>query len=116
MLLFFFLRSHSQTFCFVSAGAGRTGAYIAIDKLTDKLQNVNSIDPAKEVMTMRENRKDMVQNAVGSFQSIFSQRYLYSSAVCSTSFSFLQKGVLYWNIKLAHLNVILTTGNCKCRP
>ena len=48
-----------------SAGVGRTGAYIAIDLLTDKLQDVRSIDPVKEVMTMRENRKDMVQNAVG---------------------------------------------------
>ena len=49
----------------LSAGAGRTGAYIAIDLLTDKLQDVRSIDPVKEVMTMRENRKDMLQNAVG---------------------------------------------------
>ena len=54
---------------FISAGAGRTGAYIAIDLLTDMLQDVHSIDPVKEVMTMRENRKDMVQNEV-SFLSV----------------------------------------------
>jgi len=32
--------------------------------LTDKLEDEGKIDPVKEILTMREHRTDMVQNAV----------------------------------------------------
>ena len=47
-----------------SAGAGRTGAYIAIDYLTQQLQEEAKVNVMKLILTMREYRKDMVQNVV----------------------------------------------------
>ena len=49
---------------FGSDGAGRTGAYIAIDYLTQQLQEEAKVDVVKLILRMRESRKDMVQNVV----------------------------------------------------
>ena len=50
-----------------SAGAGRTGTYIAYDNLVEELQATRKVDVKKAVLKMRENRKDMVQNKVCLF-------------------------------------------------
>ena len=47
-----------------SAGAGRTGTYIAIDNLIKTLKTTKHIDAFNEVIKMRRNRKDMVRNVV----------------------------------------------------
>ena len=60
---------------FDSAGAGRTGAYIAIDYLTQQLQEEAKVDVMKLILKMRESRKDMVQNAVGIWLGKSQQAY-----------------------------------------
>ena len=47
-----------------SAGAGRTGTYIAIDNLTEEIGDTGRVDVINAVMKMRRNRKDMIQNTV----------------------------------------------------
>jgi len=47
-----------------SAGAGRSGTYMAFDNLFNEMKETKKIDPMKAVLKMRENRKDMVQNEV----------------------------------------------------
>jgi len=59
-----------------SAGAGRTGTYIAIDNLTEEFNKAGKVDVVETVMKLRRNRKDMVQNAVRIFD-------------CNLSFSLL---------------------------
>ena len=47
-----------------SAGAGRTGTYIAIDNLINEINQTEHIDVFNAVLNMRRNRKDMVQTLV----------------------------------------------------
>ena len=49
-----------------SAGAGRTGTYIAIDNLTEEISETGKVDVINAVMKMRRNRKDMIQTAVNN--------------------------------------------------
>ena len=52
-------------FCF-STGAGRTGSYIAIDCAIKELEDKGNVDLKRQILQMREARKDMVQNVVSS--------------------------------------------------
>ena len=45
---------------------GRTGSYIAIDCATEELKDKRNVDVKKQILQMREARKDMVQNVVSS--------------------------------------------------
>ena len=49
-----------------SAGVGRTGVFLAIDKILDKLEKglIDSIDVFGEVCAMRKRRMFMVQTMV----------------------------------------------------
>jgi len=58
-------------FIFCSAGAGRSGTFIAFENLMQELRETNKMDPMKAVLKMRENRKDMVQNEVRFLQQLF---------------------------------------------
>ena len=49
-----------------SAGAGRTGTYIAIDNLTEEISETGKVDIVNAVLKMRRNRKDMIQNKVST--------------------------------------------------
>jgi len=51
-----------------SAGAGRSGTYIAFDNLLHEKKETKKIDAMKAVLKMRENRQDMVQNEVSLIQ------------------------------------------------
>jgi len=51
-------------YCQKSAGAGRTGTYIAADYLFEQFDATGNVDVKKSVLKMRENRMDMVQNLV----------------------------------------------------
>jgi protein tyrosine phosphatase len=49
-----------------SAGVGRTGVFLAVDTILDKLENgvINSIDVFGQVCAMRERRMNMIQTLV----------------------------------------------------
>jgi len=47
-----------------SAGAGRTGTFIAMDYLCDQLDAEGQCDVVSFIIKMRENRTDMVQSWV----------------------------------------------------
>ena len=47
-----------------SAGAGRTGTYIAIDNLIEEFHENEKVEIFNAVMKMRKNRKDMIQSSV----------------------------------------------------
>ena len=53
---------------FFRAGVGRTGVFVAIDTIVDKLERgiINSIDVFGQVCAMRERRMNMVQTLVGT--------------------------------------------------
>lgn len=57
---------------FNSAGVGRTGVFLAIDTILDKLEKgvINSIDVFGQVSAMRERRMNMVQTMVRFFFSL----------------------------------------------
>jgi len=50
---------------FDSAGVGRTGTYVAVDRLLQRIQDHDEIDIFSLVMEMREYRCRMVQTEVG---------------------------------------------------
>ena len=54
--------------CF-SAGAGRTGTYIAIDNLIEEITETGHVDVFNAVIKMRRNREGIVQTAV-RFKSV----------------------------------------------
>ena len=58
------ISKHKVCYFLRSAGAGRTGTYIAIDNLTEEIRDCGKVDVVSAVMKMRVNRKDMIQNAV----------------------------------------------------
>jgi len=64
-------KNYSNNIILFSAGAGRTGTYIAIDNLTEEFNKAGKVDVVETVMKMRQNRKDMVQNAVKSGAKIY---------------------------------------------
>jgi len=50
---------------FDSAGVGRTGLYIAVDRLIQRIQDHDEIDIFNLVMEIREYRCRMIQTEVG---------------------------------------------------
>jgi protein tyrosine phosphatase len=48
--------------CILSAGVGRTGVYIALDNLLNKLDSESIIDVYETVKSLRKERSNMVQN------------------------------------------------------
>ncbi|KAI6241227.1 hypothetical protein M3Y99_00346600 [Aphelenchoides fujianensis] len=55
--------SHSPILVHCSAGVGRTGVYIALDQLLDKIDDESIVDVCEVVSKLREQRPRMVQNA-----------------------------------------------------
>ena len=53
-----------------SSGAGRTGAFIALYVMLDRLTRVNTVDICNYVQYMRKQRISMVSNEVGHIWSI----------------------------------------------
>ena len=53
-----------------SAGVGRTGTYISVDRLLQHMQDHDDIDIFNLVLELREYRCRMVQTEVGSLQRI----------------------------------------------
>jgi len=67
------LRSY---FLFSSAGVGRTGSFIAVDRLqqyldSDSFSLEDSINLFTMVMEMRQNRVQMVQTEVNQYYIVF---------------------------------------------
>jgi len=54
------------TFFFLFAGVGRTGTYLCVDILMNKLQSENNVDVYGVVCLMRTQRCSMVQTEVCS--------------------------------------------------
>ena len=52
------------TFCNFSAGVGRTGCYIVIDSMLERIDSDNTVDIYGYVTMLRSQRDFMVQNDV----------------------------------------------------
>ena len=50
--------------CCVSAGVGRSGAYIALDSLLDQAKAENQVDVYAFTSSMRRSRSNMIQTVV----------------------------------------------------
>ena len=51
-------------YCFISAGVGRTGTYIALDALYREGERTGKINVPMYVRTMRKDRMNMIQGEV----------------------------------------------------
>jgi len=54
----------SDTSLFPSAGVGRTGAFIAVDAMLERIQKEKTVDIFNYVQLMRNSRTTMVQTSV----------------------------------------------------
>lgn len=63
----FFLKEH---FLFFSAGVGRTGTYITLDTMLERMQHVDSVNVYECVKNLRSRRVFMVQTQVRSSAQI----------------------------------------------
>ena len=61
-------------FDFYSAGVGRTGTFICLDRLMRHMEDYNFVDILRIVCDMRSHRNFMVQTEVGSTASWCKQR------------------------------------------
>ena len=77
----------SLSFLNSSDGAGRTGTYIAISNLLERLKVEQTVDVFQSIKIIRSSRSQLVENAV----SIFVFRYrenVTSCAVTKLSYTF----------------------------
>jgi len=86
----------------LSAGVGRTGAYIAIDSLIENINNKKNIDVFNKVLEIRLYRVSMVQNQ-------FQYRFIYEMLNY-----YYKRGIIHYicyaflkNYKLIYLIVYL---------
>jgi len=64
-------RLTSVTSLFYSAGVGRTGAFIAVDAMLERVQKEKTVDIFNYVQLMRNSRTTMVQTSVSKEQHSF---------------------------------------------
>jgi len=56
--------------CVFSAGVGRTGTFILIDRLLQSIQHENTIDIFGTILEMRECRANMIQTEVSRYKHL----------------------------------------------
>lgn len=74
--------SHVFCLCFVSAGVGRTGCFIVIDAMLERIKHEKSVDIYGHVTCMRAQRNYMVQT---EDQYIFIHEALLEAATCGNT-------------------------------
>ena len=59
---------------FISAGVGRTGCFIVIDSMLERIKNENTVDIYGYITMLRSQRNFMVQNDVSDLLYLFLTR------------------------------------------
>ena len=62
-----YMHIHQRTYTHYSAGVGRTGTLITIDRVLDQLQKERVVDIAGTICHLRTQRMKMVQNVVCTY-------------------------------------------------
>ena len=57
-------KSHKMLFIIFSAGVGRSGTFIAVDRLLKHIKEHDEVDVYSVILQMRHNRRKMVQTEV----------------------------------------------------